>query len=63
MPKIFKYEVIYYGYGKDLEASWFFHKREDAEECARRYNQDNEKRGSLSRVKIVSEKEFKNEKH
>ena len=45
MPKIFKYEVIYYGYGKDLEASWFFHKREDAEECARRYNQDNEMRG------------------
>lgn len=59
MQKIFKIEVVYYGRGRDLEASWFFPTIEAAEECADRYNRDNEKRGSPSRVRIVSEKEFK----
>lgn len=63
MPKIFKIEVIYYGRGRDLEASWFFHSVDEAQDCADRFNRDNEKRGSPSRVRIVSNKEFKNEKH
>lgn len=63
MPKIFKYEVIFYGKGKDLEMTLFFPDMESAEEYARHFNADQEARGSQARVKIVGEKEFKNEKH
>ena len=63
MPKIFKYEVIFYGKGKDLEMTLFFPNMETAQAYARQFNTDQEARGSRSRVRIVSEKEFKNEKH
>lgn len=63
MPKIFAYEVVYYGFGKDLEGTWFFPDLEAAEEFARDYNEDKEKRGLPSRVKIVREKKLGNERN
>jgi len=59
MRKIFKYEVIYTGRGKSIEATWFFHSMDEAKEQEERWNNDAIRRGSTSRVKILSEKEMK----